>query len=67
MYRVSVENPCRCFIRDGMIEEQEFDTKAEAKEVAEAMLKKMQDDFCKKHDFNLSEHLGDFTIRISSR
>lgn len=63
IYRVEVKSPCRCFFRSGMAEHQSFDTAAEAKEAAEDMAERMRKDFCKKHDFVLTQ-LG-FTYTIS--
>ena len=67
MYRVKVENSCRCFLKSGMAEVLEFDTKAEAKTKAEAMLEKMNTTFCHKHKFILNEKFGDYIIFISSQ
>ena len=64
MYRVEVKNPCRCFLRSGMAEQQTFATLAEAKEVAEGMRAEMVRHFCKKHDFILTQTGFAFTITI---
>ncbi len=65
MYKLKITNPCRCFLKRGMAEELEFDSKEEAKVEAEATLALMQKEFCKKHNFSLSERFGDYTITIS--
>ena len=65
MYKVEVKNSCRCFLRNGMVEVQEFVTKEEAKEEAQLMLKKMHETFCKKHSFVMGERFGDYTITIT--
>lgn len=67
MYSVDVKNACRCFIRDGMAEHQEFSSKDEAKQEAEEMLSYMQKNFCKKHEFHLIERYGNFVIDIRPR
>ena len=67
MYSVDVKNVCRCFIKDAMLEHQEFATKAEAKEEAESMLEHMQKNFCKKHEFHLIERYGSYIIDIVPR
>lgn len=65
MYQVEVKNACRCFLRNGMSEKQSFELKEDAKEEAQLMLEKMNDTFCKKHSFVLSERFGDYTITIT--
>lgn len=55
MYTVEVKNPCRCFLRSGMIENQRFSTLAEAKTEGERMVMQMKADFCKKHNFVLTQ------------
>lgn len=65
MYKVIVNNSCRCFLRNGMSEIQSFETKEQAQEEAEMMLAKMNDTFCKKHSFVLNERFGDYTITIT--
>lgn len=63
-YRVEVKNPCRCFLRSGMAEQESFETADEAKASAEAMVKQMERDFCKKHDFILTQTGFTCTITI---
>ena len=67
MYKVKVQNACRCFFKSGFGEESEFTTKDEAKKEAEYMIGIMQSNFCKKHEFALSEQFGDYTIFIKPR
>ena len=67
MYRVEVKNACKCFLRSGNVEMQSFASRQEAKEEAERMLEEMQTKFCKKHDFVLSEIVGNYTITIKPR
>ncbi len=67
MYKVNVQNLCSCFLKSGMPETQEFQTKDEAKAEAESMLGNMKEKFCKKHEFSLIERFGDFTIYIKPR
>lgn len=64
MYRIEVKNGCRCFLRSGMIENQTFATALEAKGEAEAMVAQMQRDFCKKHNFILTQTGLTFIISI---
>lgn len=67
MYKVKVENACRCFLKSGLAESQEFGSKDEAKNEAESMMKIMQSNFCKKHEFVLNEQFGDYTVFIKPR
>ncbi|HEX5623877.1 MAG TPA: hypothetical protein VFX57_05510 [Sulfuricurvum sp.] len=66
-YRLEVKNPCRCFMRDGGVEQQTFASAAEAKEEAEALHARMQKSYCKKHQFVLTQTAGHYTITIQSR
>lgn len=63
-YTVEVKSPCRCFFRSGMVECQNFSTAAEAKTEAESMVEQMKKDFCKKHDFVLTQAGRTYTIRM---
>ena len=67
MYKVKVNNACSCFLKSGMAETLEFSTEEEAQKEAEEMLKKMQNYFCKKHEFSMIEKFGDFSIFIKPR
>jgi|FLOH01.1.fsa_nt_gi nucleoid DNA-binding protein len=67
MYKVNVQNPCSCFIKNGFAEVQDFNTKEEAKNEASHMLQMMTRSFCQKHDFSMIEKFGDFTIYIKPR
>lgn len=67
MYKVKVQNVCKCFLKSGMSETQEFEDKDEAKDEAESMLASMQSNFCKKHEFSINEQFGDYTIFIKPR
>ena len=67
MYKLKVQNTCRCFLKSGMSDVQEFETKEEAKKEAEYMIGVMNSTFCAKHEFDLKEQFGDFTIYIKPR
>lgn len=67
MYKVNVQNTCRCFLKSGMVESSEFDTKEEAQKEAEYMIGVMNSTFCQKHEFDLKEQFGDYTIYIKPR
>lgn len=67
MYKVTVQNPCSCFIKRGLNDLQDFASKEEAKEEAEALLHQMQTTFCAKHEFSMIEKFGSFTILTKPR
>ena len=67
MYKVKVQNVCSCFLKSGMAENLDFDTQDKAKEEAEKMIENMRSNFCKKHDFDMNEQFGDYTIYIKPR
>jgi len=67
MYKVKVENACRCFLKSGFAEVVEFATQEEAKKEAEYMIGVMKSTFCQKHEFAMNEQFGDFTIYIKPR
>ena len=64
VYTVEVKNPCRCFLRSGMVENETFENAQEAKKRAEEMVKQMERDFCKKHKFVLTQIGTTYTISI---
>lgn len=66
-YRLDVKNGCGCFRRDGGVDTQSFDSAQEAKEEAEALLARMEKNYCKKHKFVLSSMGGHCTITIQAR
>ena len=67
MYKVTIENPCSCFFKDGLPEEQSFDTKDAAKAEAQSLLEHMQKNFCKKHEFAMLPSGTGFKVRITPR
>ena len=64
MYQVEIKNSCSCAIKRGLADIQEFDSKAEAEEEANNLLDMMQNEFCKKHRFELRNEFGNFCIYI---
>ncbi len=64
IYKVNVENPCRCFNRHGLMQEQEFKTKVEAQKEAEEMLEYMEKNFCHLHSFKLIERADKMGYKI---
>ena len=62
MFKVHVHNTCSCAIKRAIPEIQEFSTKQEAQEEAEQLLEQMQNEFCRKHRFELKNEFGNFNI-----
>ena len=67
MYKVEVKNACRCFLKSGFAEMQSYASKEEAKEEATKMLETMNSTFCHKHEFNMMESFGNYTINIVAK
>jgi len=64
MYSVEVKNSCSCAIKRAIPEQQSFDNREEAEEEANRLLEQMQDEFCKKHRFELRNEFGSYRIYI---
>jgi len=54
-------------MRDGGVEKQSFATTQEAKEESEALLARMEKNYCKTHKFVLTSIGGNYTITIQPR
>jgi hypothetical protein len=67
VYKVEVKNPCRCFMRDGGVEQQHFTSSSDAKEEAQRLLERMEKNYCKKHQFALTQMGNNYTITIAPR
>jgi len=67
MYKVNIQNSCSCFVKSGFVQSQGFETKEEAQSKAEELISLMSNKFCQRHEFTISERLGDFTIFIKPR
>ena len=67
MHKVKVQNACRCFLKNGLVENSEFATQEEAKSEAQYLIGIMKANFCQKHEFDMSERFGDYTIFIKPR
>lgn len=67
MYKVIVNNACRCFFKSGLPERQQFDTKEAALAEAEALKDEMERSFCKKHNFFVQNVGTTFTVNIVNR
>jgi redox-regulated HSP33 family molecular chaperone len=64
MYSVDIKNSCSCAIKRALPELQSFDSQEEAEAEANRLLEQMQDEFCKKHRFELRHEFGNYSIYI---
>ena len=63
MFKVTIEKECGCFRKSGIENNKSFDNKDDALIEALNLSKKMNQDFCQKHEFTVKED-GD-TIKIA--
>lgn len=62
MYKIIVSNQCACFKRSDLQNNIKFASKDEALLKAIEMKDTMNNDFCKKHEFDLQEMYNNFVI-----
>ena len=62
MYKDVVSNKCSCFKNSKMDGTLHFESKEEAKNKALEMMKKMNEDFCGKHEFDVQEMFTSYVI-----
>ena len=62
MYKVVVSNQCSCFKNSKMDGTLHFESRQEAKNKALEMMKKMNEDFCGKHEFDVQEMFTSYVI-----
>jgi TATA-box binding protein (TBP) (component of TFIID and TFIIIB) len=62
MYKVVVSNQCSCFKNSKMDGTLHFESREEAKNKALEMMKKMNEDFCGKHEFDVQEMFTSYVI-----
>ena len=62
MYKVVVSNQCSCFKHSKMDGTLHFESREEAKDKALEMMKKMNEDFCGKHEFDVQEMFTSYVI-----
>lgn len=63
-YKVKVVGACSCFLKSGLPEISEFETKEKAKSEAEEIYQRMNTTFCHKHKFKLNEIGMEFIITV---
>lgn len=62
MHKIIVKDICGCFKKSDFGNNIEITSKDEALSTAIKMKNHMNQEFCKKHDFQLLEHANDFVI-----
>ena len=66
MYKVVVANQCDCFKKSSLENNIKFQSKDDALMKAIEMKNTMNNDFCKKHEFELEEMYNNFVIKFYS-
>lgn len=66
MYKIIVSNHCACFKRSNLENNLKFQSKDDALLKAIEMKNTMNNDFCKKHEFDLQEMYNNFVISFYS-
>ncbi|MBU3015789.1 hypothetical protein KO488_13545 [Poseidonibacter lekithochrous] len=66
MYKIIVSNQCPCFKKSDLENNLKFQSKDEALLKAIEMKNTMNNEFCKKHEFDLQEMYNNFVISFYS-
>lgn len=66
MHTVIVSKECGCFRRSDLTNNIKIDSKDDALLKAMDMKNQMNEDFCKKHDFFVSEEANNFVISFKT-
>ncbi|SFZ99047.1 hypothetical protein MNB_SV-5-961 [hydrothermal vent metagenome] len=67
MFTINVDKECGCFKRSMYENNQMFHDKDTALIEATTMLRTMNEDFCNKHEFSLSENGETFQVIMSAK
>jgi len=67
MFKVTVEKECGCFRKSGIENNKSFDNKDDALIEALNLTKKMNQDFCQKHEFTVNENGNNIFIAVDER
>ena len=67
MFKVTVEKECGCFRKSGIENNKSFDNKDDALIEALNLTKKMNQDFCQKHEFTVKEDGNSIKIAVDER
>ena len=66
MYKIVVANQCACFKKSSLENNIKFQSKDDALMKALEMKNTMNNEFCKKHEFELEEMYNNFVIKFYS-
>lgn len=67
MFKVMMEKQCGCFKDSGEAAEKSFDSKDAAMTEAMAMAARMNEEFCQKHEFSVTEQGDDLIVAVAMR
>ena len=67
MFKVIVEKECGCFRKSGIENNKSFESKDNALIEALNLTKKMNQDFCQKHEFTVKEDNNSILIAVDER
>ena len=67
MFKVIVEKECGCFRKSGIENNKSFESKDDALVEALNLTKKMNQDFCQKHEFTVKEDSNNILIAVDER
>ncbi len=67
MFKVIVEKECGCFRKSGIENNKSFESKDDALVEALNLTKKMNQDFCQKHEFTVKEDNNNILIAVDER
>jgi len=67
MSTINIDQECGCFKRSELENNVAFDNKDDAMMKAQGMLNHMNEKFCGKHGFELSENGDDFAISMKAQ
>ncbi len=63
---ISIDRECGCFARSPLTNHTKFESKDDAMMEAQKMISHMNEKFCGKHGFTLSENGTDFSISMNA-
>jgi len=66
MSTINIAQECGCFKRSPLENNEKFDNKDDAMMKAQSMVSLMNEKFCGKHGFELSENGNDFSIAMKA-
>ncbi len=66
MFTITIDKECGCFKKSDLENNQSFDNADDALMKATNMVGQMNNDFCQKHDFTLSENGTSFSIAMNA-